>query len=37
MSWLLHGGGGVRAGQAGQLASPDVKQARLWARDALMR
>ena len=34
MSWL-HEEGGAGAGQAGQLASPDVKQAMLWARDAL--
>ena len=27
--------GGAGAGQAGLLAPPDVKQAMLWARDAL--
>ena len=32
---MVAGEGGTVAGQAGQLASPDVKQAMLYARDAL--
>ena len=34
VSWLYKEGG-AGAGQAGQLASPDMKQAILWAQDAL--
>ena len=34
VSWL-HEEGGAGAGQAGQLASPDMKQAILWVQDAL--
>ena len=32
---MVDGEGGAGAGQAGLLASPDVKQAMLWAWDAL--
>ena len=32
---MVDGEGGVGAGQAGQLPSPDMKQAMLWVQDAL--